>query len=42
MGLPAWVTQNWLAQNLGLTVLTLVSVALTLYLVYAMLHPERF
>jgi K+-transporting ATPase KdpF subunit len=42
MGLPVWVTQDWFVQNLGLTVLTLISLALTLYLVYAMLHPERF
>lgn len=42
MGLPDWIAQNWLAQHLGLTTLTLVAVALTLYLVYAMLHPEEF
>ncbi len=33
---------NWVAQNLGLTALTLISLALTLYLIYAMLHPEKF
>jgi K+-transporting ATPase KdpF subunit len=33
---------GWLAQNLGLTVLTLVCLALTFYLVYAMIHPEEF
>ncbi len=30
------------AQNLGLTVLTVVSLALVLYLAYSMVHPERF
>ncbi len=30
------------AQNLGLTLLTVVAVALTIYLVYSMVHPERF
>ncbi len=30
------------AQNLGLAVLTAVSVMLTAYLVYSMVHPERF
>ena len=33
---------DWLVQNLGLTLLTLLCVGLTLYLVYAMLHPEEF
>jgi K+-transporting ATPase KdpF subunit len=33
---------SWLTQNLGLTVLTVICLALTLYLVYAMLHPEEF
>ncbi len=31
-----------IAQNLGLATLTVLSVALTAYLVYSMLHPERF
>ncbi|HTT72951.1 MAG TPA: K(+)-transporting ATPase subunit F [Thermoplasmata archaeon] len=31
-----------LADNLGLTVLTVIAVALSLYLVYAMIHPEKF
>jgi K+-transporting ATPase KdpF subunit len=31
-----------LADNLGLVTLTLVAVALTIYLLYAMIHPERF
>jgi K+-transporting ATPase KdpF subunit len=31
-----------LAQNLGLATLTVLAVALTGYLVYSMLHPERF
>jgi K+-transporting ATPase KdpF subunit len=30
------------AQNLGLTALCVISVALTLFLVYSMVHPERF
>ena len=33
---------SWLAQNLGLTALTLVAIGLTVYLLYAMIHPERF
>jgi K+-transporting ATPase KdpF subunit len=33
---------GWVADNLGLTVLTVVAVALTAYLVYVMVHPERF
>jgi K+-transporting ATPase KdpF subunit len=33
---------GWVAQNLGLTALTLVCLALTFYLVYAMIHPEDF
>ena len=33
---------SWVAQNLGLTTLTLLCLALTLYLIYAMLHPEKF
>jgi K+-transporting ATPase KdpF subunit len=33
---------NWVQQNLGLTVMTLVALSLTLYLIYAMIHPERF
>jgi K+-transporting ATPase KdpF subunit len=31
-----------LVQHLGLATLTVVAVALTLYLVYSMVHPERF
>jgi K+-transporting ATPase KdpF subunit len=31
-----------IAQNLGLTTLTVIAVVLTLYLVYSMIHPERF
>jgi K+-transporting ATPase KdpF subunit len=30
------------AQNLGLTTLCVLSTALTLFLVYSMVHPERF
>ena len=32
----------WVADNLGLTVLTLIAVALSAYLVYVMVHPEKF
>jgi K+-transporting ATPase KdpF subunit len=31
-----------LAQHTGLLTLTVISVVLTIYLVYSMLHPERF
>jgi K+-transporting ATPase KdpF subunit len=31
-----------LANHLGLTVLTVLALALTLYLIYSMVHPERF
>jgi K+-transporting ATPase KdpF subunit len=31
-----------IAQNLGLTTLTVIAVILTIYLVFSMLHPERF
>jgi hypothetical protein len=33
---------SWVVQNLGLVTLTLLCVTLTLYLVYCMIHPERF
>jgi len=33
---------DWVVQNLGLLTLTLICVALTFYLVYCMIHPERF
>jgi len=29
------------AQNLGLTLLTVISLALVVYLAYSMIHPER-
>jgi len=32
----------WVVQNLGLLSLTLICVVLTFYLVYCMIHPERF
>jgi K+-transporting ATPase KdpF subunit len=32
---------GWVTDDLGLLTLTLVVGALTAYLVYAMLHPER-
>jgi K+-transporting ATPase KdpF subunit len=37
MGSASWVTEN-----LGLTVLTIVAIALTIYLAYSMIRPERF
>jgi K+-transporting ATPase KdpF subunit len=37
MSLPAA-----LADHLGLVVLTVVAIALSLYLIYAMVHPEKF
>jgi len=33
---------DWVTAHLGLLVLTVISVALTLYLVYVMVRPERF
>jgi K+-transporting ATPase KdpF subunit len=33
---------DWVAQNLGLTVLTVICVGLAFYLVYCMIRPERF
>jgi K+-transporting ATPase KdpF subunit len=33
---------SWVAQHFGLTILTVVCLALTFYLVYAMIHPEEF
>jgi len=33
---------GWLSQNLGLVSLTFICVGLTVYLVYCMIHPERF
>ena len=37
MGLLALVSQN-----LGLVVMTVISVGLTIYLAYSMVHPEEF
>jgi K+-transporting ATPase KdpF subunit len=31
-----------IAQHLGLTALTAIAVVLTIYLIYSMVHPERF
>ncbi|MGI0131217.1 MAG: K(+)-transporting ATPase subunit F [Thermoplasmata archaeon] len=31
-----------LAENLGLLTLTVLAVGLTLYLLYVMIHPEKF
>jgi hypothetical protein len=33
---------SWVAQNLGLVALTGICVCLTVYLIYCMIHPERF
>jgi K+-transporting ATPase KdpF subunit len=33
---------DWVAVNLGLFALTLTTAGLTVYLIYAMIHPERF
>jgi len=33
---------DWVVQNLGLLTLTLLCVSITFYLVYCMIHPERF
>jgi len=33
---------DWIVQNAGLMGLTLICVGLTCYLVYCMVHPERF
>jgi K+-transporting ATPase KdpF subunit len=32
----------WLAPNLGLISLTVIAIALIAYLLYAMVHPEKF
>ncbi|HLM91316.1 MAG TPA: potassium-transporting ATPase subunit F [Thermoplasmata archaeon] len=33
---------SWVVQNLGLTMLTVICLALTVYLIYSMVHPEQF
>ncbi len=33
---------GWVGANLGLVVLTAVCAVLMLYLIYSMVHPERF
>jgi K+-transporting ATPase KdpF subunit len=33
---------SWLAQNPGLTALSVLALLLTAYLIYVMTHPERF
>jgi len=33
---------DMVAQHLGLAVLTVISVVLVVYLVYSMIHPERY
>jgi K+-transporting ATPase KdpF subunit len=40
--LGAMGTLQSLADNLGLVTLGVLSLALTIYLVYSMVHPERF
>ena len=32
----------WLTQNLGLVALSALGIAMTAYLIYVMIHPERF
>jgi hypothetical protein len=33
---------SWVVQHLGLVTLSVICVALTFYLIYCMIHPERF
>lgn len=33
---------DWVVQNLGLLSLTVICAGLTFYLIYCMIHPERF
>ena len=33
---------SWVVQQLGLVTLSVICVALTFYLIYCMIHPERF
>ncbi|MGA8303940.1 MAG: K(+)-transporting ATPase subunit F [Thermoplasmata archaeon] len=35
-------TLSSLASNFGLVTLTLIALGLTIYLLYAMIHPEKF
>ncbi|HTW39645.1 MAG TPA: K(+)-transporting ATPase subunit F [Thermoplasmata archaeon] len=35
-------TVSALAQNFGLVTLTVIAIVLTVYLLYAMIHPEKF
>ena len=35
-------TVSEIAQNFGLITLTVLSLALTVYLLYVMIHPEKF
>jgi len=35
-------TLGWVGQHLGLVALTVICLGLTLYLIYCMIHPERF
>jgi len=33
---------TWVTDNLGLTCLTVLATALSIYLIYVMIRPERF
>jgi len=33
---------DWVVQHLGLVTLSLLCLGLTFYLIYCMIHPERF
>lgn len=33
---------DWVGDNLGLTVLSVLAIALVAYLAWVMVHPERF
>ena len=33
---------GWVVDHFGLVVLTVLAIVLTIYLVYSMVHPERF
>jgi len=33
---------EWVVQHLGLVMLSVICLGLTFYLIYCMIHPERF
>ena len=33
---------GWVVQHLGLVMLSVICLGLTFYLIYCMIHPERF